>query len=95
MEHNKKIDELPREEAIDELQQESVASFYLGLLHDDDGEKSVQYRISTDTDDLDTVRKAGSAHLGLLMKMLSAQSGLDVEEVAEIGIERAKEIDSL
>lgn len=84
-----------REAALEELQRDSVASFYLGLLHEEDGETSAQYRISTDSEDDGTVRNAGSAHLGLLIKLLAEQSDVDVEDVAEIGVRRAKEIDSL
>lgn len=95
MEHNKIIEGLPREEAIEEIKQDSVVSLYLSLLHDPDADQTVQYRMCTDTDDTDTVQNAGSAHLGLLIKVLASQSGKDPEEVAAIGVERAKEIDSL
>lgn len=84
-----------REDAVDELQQDSVVSFYLGLLHEKDGRKSAQYRISTEGEDPAIARNASSAHLGLLMRVLAEQTDMSLEEVASIGVERAREIDSL
>lgn len=78
-----------REKAIEGLENEDVISLYVGLIHDTQQDA---YYFANDVDE-DDLQEMAVTQLGMLTRVLANKSDLSVEEVAELALEQADEMD--
>jgi hypothetical protein len=77
-----------RERAAGEITAEDVHSMYVGLI-DASGENEFYFANADDAD----LQGLAVTQLGMMTRVLADQSNLSAEEVAELAVERAEEMD--
>lgn len=78
-----------RRRALEAVQGEDVESMYVGLVTADGHS---QFYFANDVDESE-LREVAATQLGMLHLVLAEQSEATLEEVAELGVERAKDLD--
>ena len=79
-----------REEAADALTEESLRSTYAGIVHENGRH---EYYFGNDTGEAAELREAAAVQLGMLLRVLADRSERTPEEVADLALERAGEME--
>lgn len=87
--HDERFEQV-RERAIDAIEEESVESAYVGLIHEG-GEQ--EYYFGNRTETAEELRESAANQLGMLTAVLAAQSDMSVDEVLELAHDRAERMD--
>lgn len=82
--------ETAREQAIKDLQRDTVLSFYVGTLLDEDGTQAIEYRLRTDADDPQERNHANLLQVAMLLSVIADEANASLEDVAQASVERAK-----
>ncbi|WP_227356370.1 hypothetical protein [Haladaptatus salinisoli] len=78
-----------RARAVEAMEGDDVRSMYVGLIRED-GTKEYYFGNAVDEAEL---RETAADQLGVMTRVLAAQSASTVEEVAELAVERAESMD--
>jgi acyl-homoserine lactone acylase PvdQ len=76
-----------KEDAAAAVTQSDLRSVYAGVVHEDGRH---QYYFGNDTTDAEELRETAAIQLGMLVRVLAEQSDSSVEEIADLGVERAR-----
>ena len=79
-----------RTEAADAITDGELRSVYAGLVHEDGRH---EYYFGNDTDEAAELREAAAVQLGMLLRVLADRSERTPEEVADLALERAGEME--
>lgn len=79
-----------REQAIKDLQRDTVLSFYVGTLLDEDGTQAIEYRLRTDSNDPQERNHANLLQVAMLLSVIADEANASLEDVAQASVERAK-----
>jgi hypothetical protein len=82
--------ESERERAIEDLERDTVLSFYVGTLLDEDGKQAIEYRLRTDSEDPQERSHANLTQVAMLLSVIADEANASLEEVAQASVERAK-----
>lgn len=77
-------------EAAAAITDEDLRSVYAGLVHEDGRH---EYYLGNDTEEAAELREAAAIQLGMLTRVLADRSDSTVEEIAELAVERAEEME--
>jgi hypothetical protein len=77
-----------KEGAIKAIDREDVQSMYVGLI-DEEGENEFYFGNAPEGD----LQRAAVTQLGMLTRVLASQSDTNVEHIAQLAAERAREMD--
>lgn len=81
--------EAMRTQAIEGLEDDDIASFYTGIIHEN-GENGYYFANDVDGEEL---QRMAATQLGIITRVLADKSNLSVDEVAELGREQARDMD--
>ena len=76
-----------RTEAAAAITEGELRSVYAGLVHEDGRH---EYYFGNDTGEAAELREAAAVQLGMLLRVLADRSESDVEEIADLALERAE-----
>jgi len=79
--------ETVRSEAAAALTGSELRSVYTGIVHEDGRH---EYYFGNDTEAASELREAAAVQLGMLLRVLADRSESDAEELAELAVERAE-----
>ncbi|MFB6117221.1 hypothetical protein [Halosegnis sp.] len=79
-----------RTEAADAIVDGDLRSVYTGLVREDGRH---EYYFGNDTGDAEELREAAAIQLGMLLRVLAARSEQSLEEVADLAVDRAEEME--
>ena len=79
-----------RTEAADAITDGELRSVYAGLVHEDGRH---EYYFGNDTGEAAELREAAAVQLGMLLRVLADRSKRTPEEVADLALERAEEME--
>ncbi|EFW91332.1 hypothetical protein ZOD2009_14526 [Haladaptatus paucihalophilus DX253] len=82
---NPQFEEL-QERAAKAVTEDELASVYVGLVHEN-GEQ--QYFFGNDTDGNEELQEMTVAQLGMLLRVLADRSNASIDEIADVAIEHA------
>lgn len=82
--------ERERAQAIEDLQRDTVESFYVGTVLDEDDARAIEYRLRTDADDPRERNQANLLQAAMVLSVIANEADASLEEVAQASIERAK-----
>ena len=86
---NPRFDDV-RTEAADAIADGELRSVYAGLVHEDGRH---EYYFGNDTGEAAELREAAAVQLGMLLRVLADRSERTPEEVADLALERAGEME--
>lgn len=79
-----------RNRAIENLQRDTVLSFYVGMVLDETDGQAIEYQLQTDSNDPQTLNNVNMVHLALVLSVIAEDANASLEEVADAAVERAK-----
>lgn len=79
-----------RNRAIEDLQRNTVLSFYVGMVLDETDGQAIEYQLQTDSDDPQTLNNVNLVHLAMVLSVIAEDADATLEEVAEAAVERAR-----
>ena len=79
-----------RTEASAAITEGELRSVYAGLVHEDGRH---EYYFGNDTGDAEALREAAAVQLGMLVRVLADRSDRTPEQVAELAVERAEQME--
>jgi len=79
-----------RTEAAAAITEDELRSVYTGLVHEDGRH---EYYFGNDTGEAAELREAAAIQLGMLLRVLADRSERSPEEVADLALERAREME--
>ncbi|MFB6304786.1 MAG: hypothetical protein ABEH47_06445 [Haloferacaceae archaeon] len=79
-----------RAEAAAALDDDDLRSAYVGLVRENGRH---EYYFANDTEEAAELREAAAVQLGMLVRVLADRSERDVEDVAELAVERARRME--
>lgn len=79
-----------RNRAIEDLQRDTVLSFYVGMVLDETDGQAIEYQLQTDSDDPQTLNNVNLVHLAMVLSVIAEDADATLEEVAEAAVERAR-----
>jgi hypothetical protein len=82
--------ERERAQAIEDLQRDTVESFYVGTVLDEDDTRAIEYRLRTDDDDPRERNQANLLQAAMVLSVIADEADASLEEVAQASVERAK-----
>jgi hypothetical protein len=82
--------ERERVQAIEDLQRDTVESFYVGTVLDEDDTRAIEYRLRTDAADPRERNQANLLQAAMVLSVLADEADASLEEVAQASVERAK-----
>jgi hypothetical protein len=82
--------ESERAQAIEDLQRDTVESFYVGTLLAEDDTRAIEYRLRTDADDPRERNQANLLQAAMVLSVIADEADASLEEVAQASVERAK-----
>ncbi|WP_226006074.1 hypothetical protein [Natrinema salinisoli] len=77
-------------EAAAAITEDDLRSVYTGLVHEDGRH---EYYLGNDTEEAAELREAAAIQLGMLTRVLADRSDSTVEEISELAVERADEME--
>lgn len=79
-----------RSEAASAIETDELYSLYTGLVHENGRH---EYYFGNDTETAEELRENAAVQLGMLLRVLADRSESDLDDLAELAVERAKEMD--
>lgn len=79
-----------KSEAAEAVTGDELRSLYTGIVHENGRH---EYYFGNDTEDADELREAAAVQLGMLLRVLADRSDSSLEEVADLGVERAEQME--
>ncbi len=79
-----------RAEAATAVTEDGLRSVYAGLVHEDGRH---EYYFANDTEAAEELREAAAVQLGMLLRVLADRSDRSAEEVADLALERARNME--
>lgn len=79
-----------RNRAIEDLQRDTVLSFYIGMVLAETDGQAIEYQLQTDSNDPEILNNVNLVHLAMVLSVIAEDADASLEEVAEAGVERAK-----
>ncbi|WP_369335252.1 hypothetical protein [Natrialba sp. PRR66] len=77
-------------EAAKAVSGDDLRSVYTGIVHEDGRH---EYYFGNDTEEAAELREAAAIHLGMLVRVLADRSDSPVEEIADLAVERAEQME--
>lgn len=85
---NPRFEEL-REEAAEAVAEDDLLSVYTGLVHENGEHK---YYFGNDTEDAEELRETAAIQLGMMLRVLADRSDSSIEDITDLAVERAEEM---
>ncbi|NUB93816.1 hypothetical protein HT576_22850 [Haloterrigena sp. SYSU A121-1] len=85
---NSQFDDV-RERAAEAVTENELRSAYTGLVHEDGRH---EYYFANDTEEVAELREAATIQLGVLLRVLADRSDSSVEEITDLAVERAEQM---
>jgi hypothetical protein len=79
-----------RSEAATAIETGDLRSVYAGLVHEDGRH---EYYFGNDTETTEELRENAAVHLGMVLRVLADRSESDLDELADLAVERAEAMD--
>lgn len=79
-----------RSEAASAIETGDLHSLYTGLVHEDGRH---EYYFGNDTEAAEELRENAAIQVGMLLRVLADRSESDLDELADLAVERAEEMD--
>jgi len=79
-----------RTEAASAIETGELYSLYTGLVHEDGRH---EYYFGNDTESAEELRENAAIQLGMMLRVLADRSESDLDELADLAVERAQEMD--
>lgn len=86
---NPQFEEL-RSQASEAVANDDLVSVYTGLVHED-GQH--EYYFGNDTQEATELRETAAIQLGMMLRVLAERSNSSVDEITELAVERAEEME--
>ncbi|GAB3669912.1 hypothetical protein [Halopiger thermotolerans] len=77
-------------EAAEAVSDTDLRSVYTGIVHEDGRH---EYYFGNDTEEAAELREAAAVQLGMLLRVLADRSDASLEEVADLAVERAEQME--
>ncbi|WP_408959852.1 hypothetical protein [Natrinema sp. 74] len=71
------------------VSEDELRSVYAGIVHENG---QYEYYFGTDTEDVSELRSTAAVQLGMLLKVLADRSNSDIDEITDLAVERAAEM---
>ncbi|MFC7212582.1 hypothetical protein ACFQO4_00590 [Saliphagus sp. GCM10025334] len=78
-----------REQTADAVASDDLVSVYSGLIHKDGNH---EYYFGNDTEDAEELREMAAIQLGMLLRVLADRSDSSVDEITNLAVERAEQM---
>ncbi|MFC6768606.1 hypothetical protein [Natrinema soli] len=78
-----------REQAADAVTEDDLLSVYTGLVHEDGRH---EYYFGNDTEAATELRETAAIQLGMLLRVLADRSDSSIDEITDLAVERAEEM---
>lgn len=85
---NPRFEELQKQ-AADAIADNDFVSVYAGLIHEN-GQH--EYYFGNDTEEAEELRETAAVQLGMMLRVLADRSESNIEEITELAVERAEEM---
>lgn len=79
-----------KSEASAALTEDDLRSVYTGIVHEDGRH---EYYFGNDTEAADELREAAAIQLGMLLRVLADRSDSSVEDLTDLAVERAEQME--
>ncbi|WP_339106222.1 hypothetical protein [Haloterrigena salinisoli] len=78
-----------RERAAEAVTEKDLRSVYTGLVHEDGRH---EYYFANDTEEAAELREVATIQLGMLLRVLADRSDSSIEEITDLAVERAEQM---
>lgn len=79
-----------REKVAEAVSDDELISVYAGLVHED-GQQ--EYYFGNDTEEPAELRKTAAIQLGMMLRVLADRSDSSIDEITDLAVERAEEME--
>jgi len=79
-----------RSEAASAIETGDLYSVYAGLVHEDGRH---EYYLGNDTETAEELRENAAIQVGMMLRVLADRSETDLDDLADLAVERAEEMD--